>query len=105
MSRMQQCPYCHTIYRYRDIIGLKGKVQTCYHCQKKFAVRKWYRCIPVIIACILMTVVNLVVFHTSKDINQGTFIVLILTDAAVILLSLLTAPFFTRLVKTARRQK
>ncbi len=99
---LPHCPYCHTVYRYRDLTVLKGKTHMCYHCHKTFAVRRSFRVVPVVIACVLLIAVNLIVFWTSQDINKNTFLVLIMADAAVILLSLLTAPLFTRLVKLYR---
>ncbi len=93
------CPYCRRNYRYKDTIRIKGKVQVCRHCKKKFEVQRRYQAIPVVIACIVMTAVNLICFYSSRNIAKSTFIILTAADAAVILLSLLISPLFIRFVK------
>lgn len=102
---LPHCPYCHTVYRYRDLTAMKGKEQACYHCHKTFSVRRSGRIWPVLIACLLLIVMDVVIFWTTKNLNKSTFLALIVTDAAVILLSLLIAPFFTQLKRPYRKQR
>lgn len=104
MPKLKNCPYCHTIYRYRDVVSMKGKIQECYHCRKKFIVKKSFRAIPVLIACIVLIAFNLLVFHTSKDIGKSTFIIMVIINASVILLSILISPLFVRFRKPDRQQ-
>lgn len=105
MPKFQVCPYCKTVYRYKDILALKGKEQECYHCQKKFGIKKSYRIIPVAIACILMVAVNLFLFHSSADISKNTFIMIVLTDAAVILTAFVISPKFIRFTALSKKER
>ena len=95
-----ECPYCHTVYRYSDLRKLKNaKTKECYHCKKQFAAKKIYKAIPIAIACIVMIIVNLILFHTTADISKGTFAMIVMTDAAVILTAFVISPLFVRLKK------
>ena len=99
MPKYQVCPYCRTVYRYKDIVFMKVKKQECYHCKKQFAAKKIYKAIPIAIACIVMIIVNLILFHTTADISKGTFAMIVMTDAAVILTAFVISPLFVRLKK------
>ena len=102
MPKYQVCPYCRTVYRYKDIVSMRGKVQECYHCKKQLETKKAYKAIPVAAACVLMVIVNLILFHTTADISKGTFTVIVLTDAAVIFTAFVISPLFVRLKKLPR---
>ncbi len=104
MPKYQVCPYCKTVYRYRDIIKLKGKRQECYHCKKAFGIKKIYKAIPVAAACVLMTAVDLFLFHSSQDISKNSFIMIVLTDAAVILAAFIISPLFVRLTALSKKE-
>ncbi len=95
MSTLRKCPYCETVYRYKDIIMMKGKIQECYHCKKPFEVIKKYRFIPVMIACSILVAVNLLVFTTSGDISKVVFLTISIVNAVVLFVSLMTAPLLT----------
>ena len=105
MSKLQVCPYCKTVYRYKDLISLKGKEHECYHCHKKFGIKKGYRLVPVAIACVLMIAVNLFLFHSSNDISKNTFIMIVLTDAAVILTAFVISPKFIRFAALSKKER
>ena len=105
MSKFQVCPYCKTVYRYKDLISLKGKEHECYHCHKKFGIKKGYRLVPVAIACVLMIAVNLFLFHSSNDISKNTFIMIVLTDAAVILTAFGISPKFIRFAALSKKER
>ena len=105
MPKFQVCPYCSTVYRYKDIILLKGKEHECYHCHKKFGIKKGYRAIPVAIACVIMVAVNLLLFHSTDDISKNTFLMIVLTDAAVILAAFVISPKFIRLTALSKKDR
>ena len=103
MPKYQVCPYCRTVYRYKEITSMKGKVHECYHCKKRFAVKKGFKAIPVAVVCFLMVIVNLIIFQTSRNISTGTFAVMIVLNAAVILTAFIIAPLFVRLKALPKR--
>ena len=105
MPKFQVCPYCNTVYRYKDILSLKGKEHECYHCHKKFGIKKGYRAIPVAIACVIMVAVNLLLFHSTDDISKNTFLMIVLTDAAVILAAFVISPKFIRLTALSKKER
>lgn len=99
MLLYKKCPHCRRKIRCKDLAGMKERVQVCRHCKKQYELHKGYRVIPVVTACILMICFNLLMFHMSKDMNKTTFIIMVIADAAVILLSLLISPLFIKLTK------
>ena len=82
-------------------IGKMGKAAFEFVDFLKSAGVKCWQILPILIACVLMTAVNLIMLNTTQDITKSTFAVMIVTDAVVILTALLTAPLFTRLVKVS----
>ena len=105
MPKYQVCPYCWAKYRYKDVISFKGKIQECYHCKKRFAVKKIYRAVPIAIACVLMVIVNLVLFNTVPDIGKDTFIFIVMLDASVILTAFVISPLFVRFYKLPKKMQ
>ena len=92
MPRFRECPYCHTVYRYKDIIGMKGKINECYRCKKPFRKINAYRIIIIAAACVLMVGVNLFLMFSDKNLSTATFRTMIILDAAVITLAFVIAP-------------
>ncbi len=105
MPKYQVCPYCRTVYRYKDIISLRGREHECYHCRKKFGIKRGFRFIPVIAACIIMVAVNLMLFHSADDISKNTFFMIVLTDAAVIIAAFVISPKFIRLTALSKKER
>ena len=105
MPKYQVCPYCRTKYRYKDVISMNGKLHECYHCKKLFAVKKKYKAVPILTACVLMVIVNLVLFNNVPDISKGTFIFIVLMDAAVILTAFVISPLFVIFYKLPKKMQ
>lgn len=105
MSDMHICPYCKTIYRYRDIINLKNKRNKCYHCGKSFRVNKSLTFIPVLITSIILIIINTIVIHNSTDLSTGSFLMMAITDAVFIFISFVISPFMIRIQKSGRSGK
>lgn len=93
------CPYCHTVYRYKDIIQLKGKETVCYYCKETFGINRKYRAVPVIIACVVLILFDVLVLFTSEDIQPSTLTVLIIADAVTVFSVMLFSPTMTRFEK------
>ncbi len=102
MSEIHLCPYCKTIYRYKDIIRLKGKSNKCYHCGKFFKADKLLTFIPVLITSIILIIINTIIIHNSKDLSTGSFITMAVTDAFFILISFVISPFMIRFIKAEK---
>lgn len=96
MPKYQVCPYCKVKYGYKDIVLMKGKIQECRKCKRRFEAKKKYKAIPVVIACVLMLAVNLIFFSSSDDIGKKEFITMVAADAAVILAAFVISPLFVR---------
>ncbi len=95
MSKLRKCPYCNTVYRYRDIIGIKGKLNECYHCKKPFEVKKIYRAVPIVIICVMLIAFNLFIMNSSENISTGTFGMLIIINTSAVLFAFLISPLMT----------
>ncbi len=105
MPKFQVCPYCGSGYGYRKLLTLKSKEQECYHCKKKFVVRKRYRAIPVAIACIIMIIVNVALLLSKEEIDRNLFRTMVIIDAAVIFAAFVAAPCFTRIVRPNKKRR
>lgn len=105
MSELHVCPYCHTVYRYKDIIMLKGKTHECYHCHKSFEVNRILKYIPVPVISIVLIMMNVLILKNSENISTGSFMILALADAVSILIAYVLSPFLIRFRKMAKKKK
>lgn len=93
MFQLPVCPYCNTIYRYKDVKKTIGeKEHTCYHCNKKFAVKKFPGVLVLWLLLILVAVVINVVMLLIMPILQ--IIPVIVTSILAVLLALVFIPYF-----------
>ena len=105
MSELHVCPYCHTVYRYKDVINLKGKTQECYHCHKSFEVNRVLTFIPVPLISIVLIMANVLILKSSENISTGSFMILALSDALSVFAALVISPFLIRFRKKSKKKK
>lgn len=99
MSGFHVCPYCHAAYHYKDIIMLKGKNQECCHCHEKIRINRSLMFITIIMICAILVFADYVIIRNNDNMTVRSFLTMAASDAAVVLLSMLTAPVFIRLRK------
>lgn len=104
MFRLPKCPYCGTVYHYRDVKrAAKRSENTCYHCHKKFkAGRMPGALIAGAILLILCIGTNLLILSRMKTLNM---IILFAVTVAYIVLFLAVNPFFVKFRKNDNEEK
>lgn len=103
--KLPVCPYCHSVYRYRDVVNISEKRHNCYHCGRAFEVSKAVgRTVLMLVICCVLIAFNVLLFYTSKNIN---IVVMAITDAAVISATILLFPLTVRFksVKMTKSEK
>lgn len=103
--KLPVCPYCHSVYRYRDVVNISEKRHNCYHCGRAFEVSKATgRTVLMLIVCCVLISFNVLLFYTSKNIN---IVVMAITDAAFIAAAIMLFPFTVkfRAVKMTKSEK
>ena len=88
MFKLPVCPYCHTIYRYKDVRRVMNKMNKkdmeCYNCKKKIKISKkgiWILALIAIILSVASTFLILNIFHNATAIFPYIVTVLIIIAA------------------------
>jgi NADH:ubiquinone oxidoreductase subunit K len=96
MFRLPVCPYCKTVYSYKEVRNNKNeKIIECYHCKNNFRVSniKGYAVLPLIVATVAVTL-NLIVLNLTADFISSIFPLVIISLTAA-LVFILFSPFFS----------
>lgn len=97
MFKLPTCPYCDTVYRYKDVKNIKEKEHTCYHCNNVFKVRKMpYVMILALIVFVLCVGMNLLILFNMTQFNIW---VLIVPNFVIVTISVFFVEFFTKFKK------
>ena len=92
MFKLPVCPYCHTVYRYKDVRHvINKKEQECYNCKKKMMISRkgfWLLGLIAIILSVASTFLIFNIFHNATAISAYIATVLI------IILAFFVRPFF-----------
>lgn len=98
MFRLPVCPHCGTVYRYRDTKNAqKQKVNTCYHCKKKFRAKLLpYVAVEALVLTVICIGFNLLLLSRMEELN---LFVLFASTAVFLLLIYLLFPFFMKFIK------
>ena len=98
MFRLPVCPYCGTVYRYRDTKeAVRNKENTCYHCQKKFKAKIFpYLLIGAVIPLVCCIAVNIFLLTRMETLQ---LIPLFAVTLVFMLIIYLIIPFFTKFKK------
>lgn len=103
MFKLPVCPYCGTIYRYGDVRKAAGKKYcVCYHCNKKFGVEKSKIPVLFLIIALFCAIFGVLELYMVPGIS---FVAAVVTNIAIILIGLLTVPYFIRFRKTESLKK
>ena len=97
--KLPVCPYCHTVYGYREVKTNKDKVIECYNCKKHFKQSKIKGWILIAVVFVLVTFgINIAVMNIFENVLY-TIIPLFVMDVIIMLGALLLVPYFTEYVK------
>ena len=84
MLKLPVCPYCHAIYKYREVQkSTKFKTAKCYHCKRVYKISYIPGRISIlVVAGVLLMIFNVLILYTSKGIN--IFLMLIVTMLGIV---------------------
>lgn len=94
MFQLPVCPYCHTVYHYKEVRKTKNnKQQICYHCGKEFNIKKF----PGILILWLIVIFSAVLLNVAVLMIMPVFniIPLIAISFIAVILGLIFVPYFT----------
>ena len=99
--KLPVCPHCHTVYRYGEVRRLLlHREAVCYHCQKRFQIKKT-RCLLLLLiwvaVCVAVNILSLVL------IGNITVIGMFITNVILAVLAILLTPFFIRFTANEQR--
>lgn len=98
MFKLPICPYCHTVYSYKDVKINKESIIKCYHCKNKFSQNK-IKCFFILTIIIMIAVaINIIILNSSGNLISSIIPVTIVSVTAVVLYMILT-PYFTEYKK------
>ena len=103
MSVTHSCPYCGSSYRYGELLLMNGKRHECHFCRRTFQTRKRLFILLILPVCAILVAADLLLLNSSDNISVRSFLVMTAADAAVIFLTFLFIPLFTRLKKDERQ--
>lgn len=94
MFQLPVCPYCHTVYHYKEVRKTKNEKQhKCYHCRETFKIKKFpgtaVLWMIVITAAVLVNVAILMIMPVFN------IIPLVIVSVLAVILGLIFVPYFT----------
>lgn len=99
MLKLPVCPYCKTVYRYKDTKNaLKQKESECYHCRQTFKATIFPSVLVLAAAVALLCVgINILMLSQMKNLN---LILLFSVTIFLIIMGYFLVPFFISFKKT-----
>lgn len=106
MFKLPTCPYCNTIYSYKDVKKLIFKSTNCYHCKKNFKA-KLIPGIFILIAIILLLAitVNVLILSSATKLDFITMVLMFFMTIFFLVLGYFLIPFFVTFKKTEKEEK
>ncbi len=99
MLKLPVCPYCHTVYGYKDVLLNKNKKFFCYHCKRKFIQKKFKGYLYLILLAIFIgIIINLFIINLVANIFNAVLLMFIVS-IAIIVTGFLISPFFVKYKK------
>ncbi len=104
MFKLPVCPYCKTVYRYKDTVNaVRKKENECYHCHKKFKAKIFpYILIEAVVFIALSIGMNLLILSRMSSFN---LLPLFASTIGFLLIIILLIPFFTCFKKSEEDEK
>lgn len=101
MFKLPVCPYCNTVYSYKDVKNNRNKKEIeCYHCKNKFKQRKIIGfSVLAAILLVIAVVFNLIILNLTAEFITS-IIPLMAVSLIAVLLFMIINPFFTEYKKT-----
>ncbi len=97
MFKLPVCPYCNTIYRYKDVgKNSKHKECVCYHCGKKFRVSKKKFLILFLEIALICAIFDVISLYTVARMSFGE---LFAANVIFMFVGLFLRPFFIKFKK------
>lgn len=95
MFHLPVCPHCGTVYRYKDTkAAIKNRENTCYHCGKRFAAKRFpYIIVGALIPLILCVGLNVFLLSRMESLQ---LLPLFAVTLVFLLIIYLIVPFFTK---------
>lgn len=107
MFRLPLCPYCKTVYSYKDVKKIrKEKTHICYHCGKKFKAGMFPQSLVLfLIVFVLCIAVNILILSNASDFDTILVIIMLLVTIIFLVAGYFLIPFFTGLKKTDKDEE
>lgn len=104
MFKLPVCPYCGTVYRYKDTKNAILKKETeCYHCHRQFKAKLFpYVLVEAVILIAVSIGANLLILSRMTSFNLFP---LFAVTIGFLLIIILLIPFFTHFIKTDNESK
>lgn len=104
MFKLPICPYCKTVYSYKEVKNNK-KEFICYHCKNKIKVKKAKGFFVLfILISILATAVNTLILKIIENITNS-FLPLFIASFLCVLIGFLLFPYFTHYIKDKKEKQ
>lgn len=99
MFKLPVCPYCKTVYRYKDVKkNSKKSVIKCYHCKQEFKNSRKGFVVLALIVIIAAVLLNVFILNITSD-NFMSVVPIAFVSIGAVLIGLLLAPFFIKYKK------
>jgi CXXC-20-CXXC protein len=100
MFKLPVCPYCNTVYSYKDVKKNRDKkIIKCYHCKNEFKKNNINGYFVLALIIVILTVaLNLIILNLTADFITSIVPLMVISIIAVIIFILLT-PFFSNYKK------
>ena len=99
MFKLPVCPYCKTVYNYREVVKISRKSKNeCYHCGNCFKKSFILLIIPLFAAIALGIVIDIIILNLT-GIFSKSIIPLIIVSWLMLIAAALVSPYFVRFTK------
>ena len=103
MFKLPVCPYCHTVYRYKDVLRvMKKKQNECYNCGKTMKISKKGYWKILVIALILSAASTFVIMSIFEN---ATVIAPYIATVILILAAFFARPFFIKFISNEQKKR
>lgn len=107
MFKLPKCPYCKTVYRYKDTKeALKNVDNECYHCHKKFKAKRFPQILVLLLIIILPCIgFNILLLTQMRFLDFWSILILLVITIIFLVIGYFLIPFFVNFKKTETEKK